>query len=400
MFEKLEMAPPDAILGLTEAFLNDPNPNKINLGVGVYKDADGQTPVLATVKAAEKRVLEQEKTKNYLPMNGTAEYGAAVRGLVFGEGHEFVSNGRAVTAHTPGGTGALRVAGDFIKRMFPGSRVWLSDPTWANHPNVFNAAGIETASYPYYDQAAKDLAFDAMVASLKQVPAGDFVLLHACCHNPSGMDPTVAQWKQLARLAEESGWIPLFDFAYQGLGDGLEEDALGLRSFLRSGRELLVCSSFSKNFGLYNERVGALTVVAASSDGAEKALSHIKNCVRANFSNPPAHGAAVVTTVLNDAQLRVQWEGEVGAMRDRINGMRRVFVDRLKAKGVTQDFSFLTRQRGMFSFSGLSKEQVQALRDKYAVYVVGSGRINVAGMTKHNMDTLCGAMAAVLAPGA
>ena len=396
MFEKLELAPPDAILGLTEAFVNDPNPNKINLGVGVYKDADGQTPVLATVKAAEERLLKHEQTKDYLPMNGTAEYGAAVRGLMLGERHELVTNGRAATAHTPGGTAALRVAGDFIKKMFPSSRVWLSDPTWANHPNVFEAAGVETTAYPYYDQGGKELAFDAMAACLKEVPASDFVLLHACCHNPSGMDPTLDQWEQLAQIAADRGWTPLFDFAYQGLGDGLDEDAAGLRSFLRPGCELFVCSSFSKNFGLYNERVGALTVVAASIDGADKALSHIKKCVRANYSNPPAHGAAIVTTVLNDTALRSQWEDEVTAMRDRINGMRRLFVETLKAKGVTQDFSFLTRQKGMFSFSGLSREQVQALREKYAVYVVNSGRINVAGMTEQNMSVLCDAIATVL----
>ncbi|HOZ46484.1 MAG TPA: amino acid aminotransferase [Candidatus Hydrogenedentes bacterium] len=397
MFEKLDMAPADPILGLTEAFKKDPNPQKVNLGVGVYKSADNKTPILESVKRAEERLLKAESTKSYLPISGSPEYGMAVRRLLFGCDHEILSSGRAVTAHTPGGTGALRVAADFIKTRLSGARVWISDPTWANHAGVFEAAGLETLAYPYYDAENKCLKFDAMTEALRRVSASDVVLFHACCHNPSGMDPDPGQWVTLADIAGQVGFLPFFDFAYQGLGDGIDEDAAGLRAFSRPGAELLVASSFSKNFGLYNERVGALTLVAANADAARKSLSHLEKVIRVNYSNPPTHGASIVTTVLNDPELGRVWEGEVQEMRDRINGMRQLFVDTLKNKGVDRDFSFLTRQRGMFSFSGLTKDQVGRLRDQYAIYVVGSGRINVAGMTTDNMDYLCGAIADVLA---
>ncbi|MCP4639827.1 MAG: aspartate/tyrosine/aromatic aminotransferase [bacterium] len=396
MFDKLEMAPPDAIMGLTEAFKKDPNPNRINLGVGVYKDANGKTPVMDCVKQAEGRLHAGQDTKSYLSIDGDPDYGAAVRRLVFGADHEIVASERAATAQTPGGTGALRVASDFVAAQLPGSTLWMSDPTWANHPNIFRAAGVPVSTYPYYDAEAKALDFEAMIAALSEVPAGDVVLLHGCCHNPSGMDPDPDQWAQIADCAADRGWIPLFDFAYQGLADGIDEDAAGLRLFLKPGCELFVCTSFSKNFGLYNERVGALTVVAASKDAAAKAQSHIKKVIRANYSNPPAHGALVVTTVLNDADLSAQWHKEVAEIRDRINGMRKQFVEALKAKGVSGDYSFLTRQKGMFSFSGLNKDQVAALRDKHSVYIVGSGRINVAGMTDANIDRLCEAIADVM----
>lgn len=396
MFESLEMAPPDPILGITEAFKKDPSPNKINLSIGVYCDENGATPVFRSVKKAEERILAQEKTKNYVnPNSGTAEYAAAVQALLFGANHEAVAGRRCVTAHTPGGTGALRLAAEFIKFLKPDATVWLSDPTWPNHPSIFQAAGLATAAYPYYDAAGKKLNFAPLLDALKKVPAGDFVLLHACCHNPTGMDPTPEEWQAIADVAKERGWTPLFDFAYQGLADGLVEDARGLLPFLDGG-ELYICSSFSKNFGLYNERVGALTLVADSETNAQKALSHIKRIIRTNYSNPPAHGANIVTTILNDPALRAEWESEVKGMRDRIAGMRKLFVETLKAKGVTQDFSFLTRQKGMFSFSGLTKAHVDALKDQYAIYIVGSGRINVAGMTPGNMDALCTAIAAVL----
>lgn len=396
MFESLEMAPPDPILGITEAFKKDSNPNKINLSIGVYCDENGATPVFRSVKKAEERILAQEKTKNYVsPNSGTAEYAAAVQALLFGADHEAVANRRCVTAHTPGGTGALRVAAEFIKFLKADATVWLSDPTWPNHPSIFQAAGLATAAYPYYDAAGKKLNFASLLDALKKVPAGDVVLLHACCHNPTGMDPTPEEWQAIADVAKQRGWAPLFDFAYQGLADGLVEDARGLLPFLEGG-ELYICSSFSKNFGLYNERVGALTLVADSETNAQKALSHIKRIIRTNYSNPPAHGANIVTTILNDPALRAEWESEVKGMRDRIAGMRKLFVETLKAKGVTQDFSFLTRQKGMFSFSGLTKAHVDALKDRYAVYIVGSGRINVAGMTPGNMDALCTAIAAVV----
>ncbi|MCA9206171.1 MAG: aspartate/tyrosine/aromatic aminotransferase [Planctomycetales bacterium] len=393
MFENLTMAPPDAILGLTDAFKKDPNPNKINLSVGVYQDSTGKTPILESVKKAEEKLLATESNKSYLGIDGLPEYGQAVQRLLFGDALEA---GRAVTAQTPGGTGALRVAAEFIKQAQPNATVWCSKPTWANHPSVFEAAGLRVNSYPYIDAEGKGLDFDAMIAALRQVPAGDVVLLHACCHNPTGIDPTPEQWDEIGRVLAERRALPLVDFAYQGFGDGLREDATGLLRLLQSNAELLVCSSFSKNFGLYSERTGALTLVAADPQAAQIALSNVKRCIRANYSNPPKHGAAIVATVLSDEGLTKLWESEVTAMRDRINGMRRLFVDTLKARGVDRDFSFLLPQRGMFSFSGLSPVQVDELRSKHAVYIVGSGRINVAGMTEANMNPLCDAIADVL----
>ncbi|MEZ6112752.1 MAG: amino acid aminotransferase [Pirellulaceae bacterium] len=393
MFENLTMAPPDAILGLTDAFKKDPNPNKINLSVGVYQDSTGKTPILESVKKAEEKLLATESNKSYLGIDGLPEYGQAVQRLLFGDALEA---GRAVTAQTPGGTGALRVAAEFIKQAQPNATVWCSKPTWANHPSVFEAAGLRVNSYPYIDAEGKGLDFDAMIAALRQVPAGDVVLLHACCHNPTGIDPTPEQWDEIGRVLAERKALPLIDFAYQGFGDGLREDATGLLRLLQSNAELLVCSSFSKNFGLYSERTGALTLVAADPQAAQIALSNVKRCIRANYSNPPKHGAAIVATVLSDEGLTKLWESEVTAMRDRINGMRRLFVDTLKARGVDRDFSFLLPQRGMFSFSGLSPVQVDELRSKHAVYIVGSGRINVAGMTEANMNPLCDAIADVL----
>lgn len=396
MFEHLEVAPPDPILGLTEAFTQDSNPKKVNLSVGVYKAADGTTPVLATVKEAERRILDSEQTKSYLGIDGTPEYSAAVQQLIFNEGHEVLHNNRAVTAQTPGGTGALRIAADLISKIATDSTVWLSDPTWANHANIFAAAGLPTRTYPYYDKEAKRIDFDAMMARLREVPSGDVVLFHACCHNPTGMDPDLNQWKAVGEMSAERGWTPLVDFAYQGFADGLVEDAQGLMQLMTPGCETIICSSFSKNFGLYRERTGALTIVGTTEGEAQRLLGHVKKTIRCNYSNPPGHGGLIVTTILNDKELRAQWEQEVTEMRDRINGMRELFVKTMKDKGVDQDFSFLNRQCGMFSFSGLTKEQVDKLRDDYAIYIVGSGRINVAGMTEGNMDYLCSAIADVL----
>jgi aspartate aminotransferase/aromatic-amino-acid transaminase len=396
MFEAIETAPPDPILGLTEAFKKDARPGKINLGVGVYLDENGVTRVFESVKRAEKRLIEKEISKTYLPIPGAPEYGAAVQHLVFGAGHEIIATKRAVTAHTPGGTGALRVGGDFIKRMFPKARVWVSSPTWENHAGVFKAAGLEVLTYPYYDADKKAVAFDEMMNVINAVPAGDVVLFHACCHNPTGMDPNPDQWKAIADAAGERGFLPFIDFAYQGLGDGLEEDAFGPRTLCRPGQEMIVASSFAKNFGLYNERAGALTLVTGSEEVAQRAFSQLKVCIRTNYSNPPAHGGLIVTTILNDAELRGLWAQEVKDMCARINGMRSLFVETLKAKGVSRNFSFITRQKGMFSFSGLNRGQVDTLREKYAIYIVGSGRINVAAMTPGNMDRLCQAIAGVL----
>ncbi len=397
MFENLPMAPPDAILGLGEAFKKDPNPRKINLSVGVYKDEKGNTPVLACVKEAERRLVDTEKSKSYLSIEGLAEYGLRVQELLFGSGHEILATGRAVTAQVPGGTGGLRVAADFLKKHFPHSKVWVSKPTWANHPSIFQAAGFQVETYAYIDSTGRKLDFEAMVAALKQIPAGDIVLLHACCHNPTGIDPTPEQWAQIAEIIAERGILPLVDFAYQGFGVGIGDDALGLREIAKRSKELLVCSSFSKNFGLYSERVGALTVVTASPDDAERAISQVRIAIRTNYSNPPQHGAATVSTVLNDPLLRRQWEEELTLMRTRIHAMRELFVETMKSKAPNHDFSFLADQKGMFSFSGLSNMQVDELRNKYSVYVVANGgRINVAGMTEENMPALTDAIAAVL----
>jgi len=396
MFETLEMAPPDPILGLEEAFKRDPNPAKINLSVGVYKDAQGNTPVFRAVKRAEEMILKDETSKNYLGIDGAPEYAAAVQALVFGADHPIIADRLAITAHTPGGTGGLRVAADLLKKINPGCRVWVSQPTWPNHPNVFRAAGLPVVTYPYFDAASNSLAFDDMIGALSKLPAGDVLLLHGSCHNPTGIDPTPAQWARIADVVKERSLLPLVDFAYQGLAEGLREDAAGLLTLWAPGRELLVTSSFSKNFGLYNERVGALTLVASSPAAGQAALSHIKTCIRASYSNPPAHGARIVTTVLQTPELRADWHTEVDAMRGRIWEMRRSFVATLAASGVRRDFSFIEQQHGMFSFTGLTKDQVRRLREEYSIYVVDSGRINVAGMTSENLPVLCRAIAQVL----
>lgn len=395
MFETIDVAPPDSILGITEAFNKDPNPDKINLSVGIYKDAQGKTPILPSVKEAERRILAGENNKNYKPIEGAPEYNALVQEILFGKGHEALNAKRVATAHTPGGTGALRVAGDYLRKKHPTATVWLSDPTWANHEQIFKAAGLSVKYYPYFDPATNGLALDKMLTGLAAANPGDAVLLHGCCHNPTGVDPTPEQWKKIGDALAQKKLLPLLDFAYQGFGSGLREDAVGLLELCRPGAEMLICSSFSKNFGLYNERVGALTVVAGHEAAALAVLSHIKTCIRANYSNPPAHGSAIVATVLADPALRAQWENEVKQMRDRINGMRKLFVETLAKKGVKSDNSFIIRQKGMFSFSGLNKQQVETLKTRHGIYIVGTGRINVAGMTDANMDALCAAIAAV-----
>jgi len=397
MFDKLEQAPPDPILGLAAAFAEDPNPQKINLSVGVYKDADGNTPIPNAVKTAESRALADEDTKSYLPISGDPAYGAAVQSLLFGDGHPIVSGGRAATVQTPGGTGALRVAGDFIHTAHPGATLWLSDPTWANHPKVFAAAHLATETYSYYDNESNELDFKAFTDALSKIPAGDVVLLHGCCHNPTGMDPSASQWEEVAAIVRNRSLIPLLDFAYQGLGDGFAEDGRGLQALAAVIDEMFVASSFSKNFGLYRERIGALTLVTRSKDDAGRALSHLLITIRTNYSNPPAHGSSIVTTVLNDPDLRAEWEDEVQSMRDRINGVRKLLVDTLERKGAKRDFSYIARQKGMFSYTGLTPEQVDALREEYSIYIVKTGgRINVAGVTGENVDYLCESMVNVL----
>lgn len=396
MFEKITAAPADPILGLTDIFRADARPNKINLGIGVYKDETGKTPVLTSVKKAEQYLLENETTKNYLGIEGIPAFASCTQELLFGKESPIVTARRARTAQTPGGTGGLRVAADFIANQTSAKRIWISNPSWPNHKNVFSAVGLEVLEYAYYDAANHALDFDGLLNSLKQAQAGDVVLFHGCCHNPTGIDPTAEQWAQLAELSVANGWLPLFDFAYQGFANGLEEDAQGLRIFAAKHQELTVASSYSKNFGLYNERVGACTIVAADAETADRAFSQVKAAIRANYSNPPSHGAAVVATILGNDALRAMWEQELTDMRQRIHRMRQLFVNTLQEKGAQQDFSFIIQQNGMFSFSGLTKEQVLRLREEFGVYAVNSGRVNVAGMTPDNMAPLCEAIVAVL----
>ena len=399
MFDAIPAAPPDSILGLTDAWRADPNPLKVNLGVGVYKDDAGNTPILAAVKAAEAAILQSATTKSYMPISGAPEYGRCVQELMFGDAHEIIDSARARTAHTPGGTAAVRAGADFLKRVMPGATVWLSAPTWANHKGVFAAAGIPSADYPYYDGASQGLDFARMREALEKIPAGDIVLLHACCHNPSGVDLTGEQWQVVAAIAARRGWLPFLDFAYQGYGDGLEADRAGVLALAAGCPEFMVASSFSKNFGLYQDRAGALTLVAASAAVANNAFSNVEIVIRVNYSNPPAHGGLIVTRILSDEALRRQWLAELTAMREHIAATRVRFVEALASHGVPGDFSFIARQKGMFSFSGLSDAQVRFLRDAKSIYIVAGGRINVAGITSKNLDYLCRSIREAIANG-
>ncbi len=341
MFENIPLAAADPILGLLDIFRADDRQNKINLGIGVYKDETGRTPVLTSVKKAEQFLLENETSKNYLGIDGLPEFARCTQALLFGADSAIISAKRARTAQTPGGTGGLRVAADFLAKNTGTKRVWISNPTWPNHKNIFAAVGLETADYAYYDAAQHTLDFDGMLNSLQDAREGDVVLFHGCCHNPTGIDPTAAQWRALAELSRSKGWLPLFDFAYQGFARGLEEDAEGLRIFTQNHDEMIIASSYSKNFGLYNERVGACTLVAADTATADKVFSQLKSCIRANYSNPPAHGAAIVATILGSEALKALWEQELTEMRQRIQRMRQLFVSTLKEKGAEQDFSFI-----------------------------------------------------------
>ncbi|MCI6864331.1 MAG: amino acid aminotransferase [Anaerobiospirillum succiniciproducens] len=394
-FDHLELAPADPILGLTDTFKADTNPNKINLGVGVYQNENAVTPVLKCVKEAEKILLETEQSKSYLPISGLPEYGRFTRELIFGKDSPLVDDGRAVTCHTPGGTGAIRIAADFLYQQHVTQRVWISDPTWGNHFQIVEAAGLKTERYPYYDRVNHSLAFERMLDTLEQASEGDAVILHGCCHNPTGIDPTPEQWDELAAFLAKKKLLPIVDFAYQGFGNGLEEDAYGLRKIVELNSEVIICSSFSKNFGMYNERVGALTCVSANKEAGTKALSQIKLAIRCAISNPPAHGEKVIITVLSNPELRKMWEDELAEMRERMHRMRLLLADKLKEKDAG-DFDFITKQNGMFSFSGLSKEQVETLRAGYGIYIVGSGRICVAGINDNNIEYLANAIANVV----
>ncbi|AHG73344.1 Aspartate aminotransferase [Mannheimia sp. USDA-ARS-USMARC-1261] len=396
MFSHIQAAPADPILGLGEAFKADTREGKINLGIGVYMTDEGKTPIVKAVKEAEKRLLENETTKTYLTIDGVQAFNAATQTLLFGENAEVITSGRAKTAQSLGGTGALRIAAEFVKRHTSAKNVWISTPTWPNHNAIFEAVGINVKGYRYYNKETNGLDWDNLIADLSQAEAGDVVLLHGCCHNPTGIDPTPAQWEQLAALSAEKGWLPLFDFAYQGFANGLEEDAYGLRAFVKNNRELLVASSFSKNFGLYNERVGAFTLIADNADDANRAFTQIKSIIRVLYSNPSAHGASAVAVALADPELKALWIEELDEMRNRIKEMRAKLVQLLKEKGANKDFSFINEQNGMFSFSGLTPEQVDRLKDEFAIYAVRSGRINVAGITSKNIEALADAIVKVL----
>jgi len=396
MWKNIQPAPPDSILGLTEQFKKDENPAKVNLGVGVYKDNNGNTPILEVVKKAEQTLLTSQTTKSYLPISGDPAYGKAVQKLVLGGNSDVCQSARAVTVHAPGGTGALKVGADLLKKFKPRAGVWVSSPTWANHNGIFGDAGFEIDSYSYYNPENKGLDFDRMISDLRTVPAGDIVVLHTCCHNPSGVDLDQGQWDEVVRVADRQGWIPFLDFAYQGFGDGVEEDRYAVECFGASGMDFLVASSFSKNFGLYNERTGALTVICPSAEEAAVSMSHLKTVIRTNYSNPPAHGGLTATIILDDPELYGQWLGELADMRNRIKDMRSGLVKGLADSGVPGDFSFIERQRGMFSFSGLSDEVVRWLRAEKGVYMVGGGRINLAGLTSDNIDYVCQSIAEAL----
>lgn len=395
-FGHIEQAPPDPIIGLTEAFNQDANPAKVNLGVGVYQDATGKVPVLNVVREAEKRFYESEATKAYLPIDGLAAYNKAVQQLLFGADAQVLAEGRAVTVQGLGGTGSLKIGADFIRRFLPDAQVWISNPSWENHQALFETAGFKVNVYPYYDPETHGLNFNGMLESLKTLPTNSVVVLHACCHNPTGVDLSEEQWRLVIDVVKAGGLLPFLDFAYQGFGAGLESDAFAVRAFAEAGLPCLVASSFSKSFGLYRERIGAFTVLTASAEEAKRVLSQVKRVIRTNYSSPASHGAQVVALVLGDAALRAQWEAELTEMRERIQSMRDKFVEALRQKGVEQDFSFIKKQRGMFSYSGLTAEQAQTLREKNSLYIVSSGRICLAAMNDHNLGAICDAIADVL----
>ncbi|MDR7376754.1 aromatic-amino-acid transaminase [Rhodoferax ferrireducens] len=396
LFTAVEMAPRDPILGLNEQFNADTNPNKVNLGVGVYFDDNGKLPLLACVQAVEKQMTDAPKPRGYLPIDGVAAYDSAVKGLVFGADSEPVTSGRAVTVQGIGGTGGLKIGADFLKKLNPTAKVLISDPSWENHRALFQNAGFEVDSYAYYDAAKRGVNFEGMLASLNAAAAGTIVVLHACCHNPTGYDITAAEWDQVVAVVKARNLTPFLDMAYQGFGYGIKEDGAVIGKFVAAGLSFLVSTSFSKSFSLYGERVGALSVLCESKEEAGRVLSQLKICIRTNYSNPQIHGATVVATVLNTPELRAQWESELGEMRVRIKAMRQKLVDGLKAAGVQQDMSFITSQIGMFSYSGLSKDQMVRLRNEFGVYGTDTGRMCVAALNSKNIDYVCASIAKVV----
>jgi aromatic-amino-acid transaminase len=393
----VELAPRDPILGITEAFVADTNPNKVNLGVGVYCDDTGKVPLLECVKEAEREIAERSLPRGYLPIDGIAAYDKAVQAQVFGAASEAMAAGRIVTIQALGGTGALKVGADFLRRFAPGAQVWISDPSWENHRALFENAGFAVNAYPYYSAKTHGVDFDALIGALQRMPAGAIVVLHACCHNPTGCDLTPDQWGEVIHAVRTHGLVPFLDIAYQGFGDGLEADGAVVRRFAATPGPLFVASSYSKSFSLYGERVGALSVVTASKDEAARVLSQIKRLIRTNYSNPPTHGGQIITTVLSSTELRALWEAEVATMRDRIKLMRAMLVERLHERVPGADFRFMLAQRGMFSYSGMSKEVVQRLRAEHSVYAIESGRICVAALNSRNVEYVANAIATAIA---
>ena len=396
IFAAVEMAPRDPILGLTEGFNADTRPSKVNLGVGVYCDDTGKIPLLGAVRAAEKTRLEAAPARGYQPIDGLVAYNQAVQNLVFGQGSALLAEGRVLTIEALGGTGALKVGADYLRRLLPTSKLYISDPSWENHRALFETAGFTVENYPYYDAATRGVAFEGMKSFLKGLPASSIVVLHACCHNPTGADLTTAQWSEVVAITKEQKLVPFIDMAYQGFADGIEADGSAVKQFADAGMQFLVSSSFSKSFSLYGERVGALSIVTASKEESGRVLSQIKRVIRTNYSNPPTHGGAIVAAVLASAELRKLWEAELGVMRDRIRAMRTGLVEELKSKGVTQDFSFVAKQRGMFSYTGLTVAQVDALRNDFGIYAVSTGRICLAALNSKNLSYVAEAMAKVL----
>ncbi|BDR09803.1 aspartate/tyrosine/aromatic aminotransferase [Comamonas thiooxydans] len=396
LFTAVEMAPRDPILGLNEQFNADSNPNKVNLGVGVYFDDNGKLPLLECVQAAEKAMMEKPTARGYLPIDGIAAYDNGVKALVFGAESDVVKSGRVATVQAIGGTGGLKIGADFLKKLNPNAKVLISNPSWENHKAIFTNAGFEVGNYAYYDAATRSIDFAGMLADLNAAAAGTVVVLHACCHNPTGYDITAAQWDEVIAVVKAKGLVAFLDMAYQGFGHGIAEDGAVIGKFVAAGLNIFVSTSFSKSFSLYGERVGALSVVASDKEEAARVLSQLKIVIRTNYSNPPTHGGAVVAAVLNNPELHALWEKELGEMRVRIKAMRQKLVDGLKAAGVTQDMSFITTQIGMFSYSGLSKEQMVRLRSEFGVYGTDTGRMCVAALNSKNIDYVCKAIAAVI----
>ena len=396
LFTAVEMAPRDPILGLNEQFNADANPKKVNLGVGVYFDDNGKLPLLQCVQAAEQKMMAKPTARGYLPIDGIVAYDNAVKALVFGADSEPVTSGRVATVQAIGGTGGLKIGADFLKRLSPNAKVLISDPSWENHRALFTNAGFEVGTYAYYDAQKRGVNFDGMLASLKAAAAGTIVVLHACCHNPTGYDITAAQWDQVIEVLKAGKLTPFLDMAYQGFGHGIKEDGAVIGKFVASGMNFFVSTSFSKSFSLYGERVGGLSVLCQDKEEAGRVLSQLKIVIRTNYSNPPTHGGAVVAAVLGDAELRALWEKELGEMRVRIKAMRQKLVDGLKAAGVKQDMSFITSQIGMFSYSGLSKDQMVRLRDEFGVYGTDTGRMCVAALNSQNIDYVCASIAKVM----